>query len=113
VWPPGVRVARGVQVGAGVRVAGGVQVVPGVRVARGTAWCRALEGRHGNNDGIIEDVATGSAAGCVAAYLMRHERILHGETVRLHQGRFAGRPSRIGITAFGDSASVDRVVVAG
>jgi trans-2,3-dihydro-3-hydroxyanthranilate isomerase len=72
-----------------------------------------LEGRHWNNDGIIEDAATGSAAGCVAAYLMRHRRILHGEAVRLHQGRFAGRPSLIDITAFGDAASVDRVVVAG
>ena len=34
----------------------------------------ALEGRHWNNDGILEDVATGSAAGCVAAFLLRHGR---------------------------------------
>jgi PhzF family phenazine biosynthesis protein len=73
----------------------------------------ALEGRHWNNDGILEDVATGSAAGCVAAYLMRHQRIGDAETVQLSQGRLAGRPSRIGITAFGDLACVDRVVVAG
>jgi trans-2,3-dihydro-3-hydroxyanthranilate isomerase len=73
----------------------------------------APEGRHWNNDGILEDVATGSAAGCVAAYLLRHQRIRAGETAGLHQGRFTGRPSRIEITAFGDPASVDRVVVAG
>src|SRR5262249_62190598 len=32
----------------------------------------AGEGRHWNNDGVVEDAATGSAAGCVAAYLHRH-----------------------------------------
>ena len=31
----------------------------------------AGEGRHWNNDGVVEDAATGSAAGCVAAYLHR------------------------------------------
>lgn len=72
-----------------------------------------LEGRHWNNDGILEDLATGSAAGCVAAYLMRHRRTGDAETVQLHQGRLAGRPCRIGITAFGDPACVDRVLVAG
>ncbi|HEU5420398.1 MAG TPA: PhzF family phenazine biosynthesis protein [Streptosporangiaceae bacterium] len=72
-----------------------------------------LEGRHWNNDGIIEDVATGSAAGCVAAYLMRHGRARDGEALSLRQGRFAGRPSQIQISAFGDARLVDRVVVAG
>jgi trans-2,3-dihydro-3-hydroxyanthranilate isomerase len=72
-----------------------------------------LEGRHWNNDGIIEDVATGSAAGCVAAYLMRHGRARDGEALSLRQGRFTGRPSEIQISAFGDARSVDRVVVAG
>jgi trans-2,3-dihydro-3-hydroxyanthranilate isomerase len=72
-----------------------------------------IEGRHWNNDGIVEDVATGSAAGCVAAYLMRHGRARDGEALSLRQGRFTGRPSEIQITAFGDARSVDRVVVAG
>jgi PhzF family phenazine biosynthesis protein len=71
------------------------------------------EGRHWNNDGIIEDVATGSAAGCVAAYLMRRGRAADGESLTLRQGRFTGRPSEIQITAFGDAQSVSRVVVAG
>jgi PhzF family phenazine biosynthesis protein len=71
------------------------------------------EGRHWNNDGIVEDVATGSAAGCVAAYLMRRGRAADGESRTLRQGRFTGRPSEIQITAFGDAQSVDRVVVAG
>jgi PhzF family phenazine biosynthesis protein len=71
------------------------------------------EGRHWNNDGIVEDVATGSAAGCVAAYLMRHGRGRDGEALTLRQGRLTGRPSEIQITAFGDARSADRVVVAG
>ena len=32
----------------------------------------AVEVRHWNNDGIIEDVATGSAAGTIGAYRLRH-----------------------------------------
>jgi trans-2,3-dihydro-3-hydroxyanthranilate isomerase len=73
----------------------------------------AIEGRHWNNDGVIEDIATGSAAGCVAAYLMRHGRARHGEEISLSQGRFAGRPSRIAITAYGTAAAVERVTVGG
>ncbi|KUL75442.1 MULTISPECIES: PhzF family phenazine biosynthesis protein [unclassified Streptomyces] len=59
-----------------------------------------LEGRHWNNDGILEDVATGSAAGCVAAYLRRHGRLVAGETVTLRQGRHMGRPSSMSIGAY-------------
>ncbi|MFI9797231.1 PhzF family phenazine biosynthesis protein [Streptomyces sp. NPDC052302] len=59
-----------------------------------------LEGRHWNNDGILEDVATGSAAGCVAAYLHRHGRLAAGETVTLCQGRHMGRPSSMSIGAY-------------
>ncbi|NUR84432.1 MAG: PhzF family phenazine biosynthesis protein [Nonomuraea sp.] len=57
------------------------------------------EGRHWNNDGVVEDVATGSAAGCVAAYLLRHGFSAEGQEVRLAQGRFTGRPSQIVIAA--------------
>jgi trans-2,3-dihydro-3-hydroxyanthranilate isomerase len=72
-----------------------------------------LEGRHWNNDGIVEDVATGSAAGCVAAFLLRHERSGDGEERFLAQGRFAGRPSRLAITAYGSPDAVERVTVGG
>jgi trans-2,3-dihydro-3-hydroxyanthranilate isomerase len=57
------------------------------------------EGRHWNNDGVVEDAATGSAAGCVAAYLHRHDQLGDGEDAELHQGRFIDRPSRISISA--------------
>ncbi|MFD9259306.1 PhzF family phenazine biosynthesis protein, partial [Streptomyces sp. NPDC059538] len=46
----------------------------------------AMEGRHWNNDGILEDVATGSGAGCAAAYLRSHGRIGAGEPGLLRQG---------------------------
>jgi predicted PhzF superfamily epimerase YddE/YHI9 len=56
-----------------------------------------LEGRHWNNTETPEDVATGTAAGCVAAYLCWHGRIPAGKEDTLHQGWFMGRPSRIAI----------------
>jgi trans-2,3-dihydro-3-hydroxyanthranilate isomerase len=73
----------------------------------------APEGRHWNNDGLLEDVATGSAAGCVAAYLMWHGRARAGEPIALSQGRFTGRPSTITITAHGAERTVERVTVGG
>ena len=73
----------------------------------------ALEGRHWNNDGIVEDVATGSGAGCAAAYLRRHQRIGDGETVVLQQGRFTGRPSEMTISAEGQGADIRSVKVGG
>lgn len=59
----------------------------------------AAEGRHWNNDGVVEDAATGSAAGCVAAYLHRHGRLGDDQEIELGQGRFVDRPSAISISA--------------
>ncbi|MET9910976.1 PhzF family phenazine biosynthesis protein [Streptomyces sp. NPDC006476] len=73
----------------------------------------ALEGRHWNNDGNLEDVATGSGAGCAAAYLRRHSRIGDGETVTLHQGRLTGRASQMAISAHGEGQSIRSVTVGG
>lgn len=73
----------------------------------------ALEGRHWNNDGVVEDVATGSGAGCAAAYLRRHGRLGDGETAVLRQGRFVGRPSEITIRAHGRDGTVRSVEVGG
>jgi PhzF family phenazine biosynthesis protein len=73
----------------------------------------AREGRHWNNDGVVEDVATGSGAGTVAAYLLKHGRARSGETWVLRQGRFVCRPSEIHLTAIGDGRSVRSVLVGG
>jgi PhzF family phenazine biosynthesis protein len=59
----------------------------------------AGQGRHWNNDGVVEDAATGSAAGCVAAYLHRHGLLGDGQDTELRQGRFINRPSQISISA--------------
>ena len=73
----------------------------------------ALEGRHWNNDGVIEDVATGSAAGVVGAYLVRHGRAAPDRTIELRQGRFVDRPSTISITVEGPADQPQRVRVGG
>lgn len=72
-----------------------------------------LEGRHWNNDGVVEDVATGSGAGCAAAFLRRHGRIGDGVAATLRQGRFVGRPSEITIRARGRETAVHSVEVGG
>ncbi len=55
------------------------------------------EGRTWNNRGATEDVATGSAAGPAAAYLVNHCRRSADKPFHVHQGRFVGRPSRIAV----------------
>jgi trans-2,3-dihydro-3-hydroxyanthranilate isomerase len=72
-----------------------------------------LEIRHWNNDGIIEDVATGSAAGTVGAYRLRHGLARSGESFILNQGRFTGRPSILRVQPEGTPSQVDRVQVGG
>lgn len=73
----------------------------------------AREGRHWNNDGLLEDVATGSAAGTVGAYLVKHAHIQPGQEFLLHQGRFTGRPSQMRIRAEGQRHDVRSVLVGG
>jgi trans-2,3-dihydro-3-hydroxyanthranilate isomerase len=55
------------------------------------------EGRTWDNSGATEDVATGSAAGPTAAYLVSHGLRSANEPFHVHQGRFVGRPSRIDV----------------
>ena len=56
------------------------------------------EGRTWDNDGRVEDIATGSAAGPAAAYLVTHGLAKSGETFVLSQGRFVDRPSDLYVT---------------
>jgi|SRR5882724_3465694 len=74
---------------------------------------RKLEGRHWNNDGVMEDIATGSGAGTVGAFLTKHGRITAGDEFILRQGRFLGRPSEIRVRSEGTRAEVTRVQVGG
>ncbi len=61
------------------------------------------ECRTWDNSGITEDVATGSAAGPLCAYLIKHGLAHADETVNIRQGRFVRRPSVI--RAWADQAS--------
>jgi trans-2,3-dihydro-3-hydroxyanthranilate isomerase len=64
------------------------------------------EGRTWDNLGEAEDVATGSAAGPVAAYLHRYGRFPGARTITLQQGRYAGRPSELGMRLVGERTFV-------
>lgn len=73
-----------------------------------------MEGRHWNNDGRIEDIATGSAAGTVGAYLARAGRVELNEPFVLRQGRHVGRPSNLCVTPEGPpGGEVTRVLISG
>jgi trans-2,3-dihydro-3-hydroxyanthranilate isomerase len=61
-----------------------------------------LEGRTWDNAGLVEDVATGSAAGPAAAYLLEHGLIADSSFL-LAQGRFLGRPSSMSIRVMENS----------
>ena len=72
------------------------------------------EGRHWSNDGRLEDIATGSAAGPAGAYLQRARRRPINVPFILHQGRYAGRPSRLRVEPRGPAdGEVSQVLVGG
>jgi PhzF family phenazine biosynthesis protein len=72
-----------------------------------------LEVRHWNNDGVVEDIATGSAAGTIGAYRLRHGLAAAGVEFDLHQGNHLGRPSVLRVRAHGTPEHVENVSVAG
>lgn len=63
--------------------------------------------------GVVEDPATGSAAGPLAIHLARHGYSAYGQTVQIHQGVEMGRPSRMFATARGSAEEVTSVRVGG
>ena len=65
-----------------------------------------MEGRTWDNLGAVEDVATGSAAGPVGAYLYKHKICDPAEPILLNQGRFVGRPSKITVCAHQTSGEI-------
>ena len=72
-----------------------------------------LEIRHWNNDGVLEDVATGSAAGTIGAYRLRQGLARAGEIFVLNQGRFTGRPSTLLVEPEGTPGEITNVRVGG
>lgn len=69
----------------------------------------ALEGRTWDNDGRVEDIATGSAAGPAGAFLVAHKRARPHIPLVIHQGRFLGRLSELTVVVGSASASSVRV----
>jgi trans-2,3-dihydro-3-hydroxyanthranilate isomerase len=64
-------------------------------------------------DGVMEDPATGSAAGPLALHLARHGRIPFGEEIEIRQGEEVGRPSTLYARAEGSPDRVERVECGG
>jgi len=60
-----------------------------------------------------EDPATGSAAGCAIAWLVRHGWVESGREVTLRQGLELGRPSRIAVRAVRQGEGVGSITVSG
>jgi trans-2,3-dihydro-3-hydroxyanthranilate isomerase len=73
----------------------------------------SIEARHWNNDGILEDVATGSAAGTIGAYRLKHRRTRGGDGFILKQGQYTGRPSALRVRPEGTPQRVTTVKVGG
>ncbi len=63
--------------------------------------------------GMVEDPATGSAAGPLAVHLARHGRIAWGELLTISQGEEVGRPSTLYARAEGGDGGVTSVEVGG
>ena len=72
-----------------------------------------FEGRTWDNDGSVEDIATGSAAGPTAAFLTKHKLALCDSPITISQGRFLGRPSEIEVYVETEKNSVSNIWVSG
>ncbi|MCX5096722.1 PhzF family phenazine biosynthesis protein [Streptomyces sp. NBC_00365] len=63
--------------------------------------------------GVVEDAATGSAAGPIAIHLARHGLGTYGQRIEITQGVEIGRPSPMGALVQGEGDRVDSVEVSG
>jgi phenazine biosynthesis protein PhzF family len=73
---------------------------------------QSLECRTWDNFGMVEDVATGSAAGPLCAYLVEHKLAGKNKIIEIHQGRFVQRPSIIQ-TWVSTKSATDEVFISG
>ena len=63
--------------------------------------------------GVVEDPATGSAAGPLAVHLVRHGLVAFDEQLRIRQGEEILRPSLLRARVEGADERIDRVLVGG
>jgi trans-2,3-dihydro-3-hydroxyanthranilate isomerase len=86
---------------------------------RGTTNCFAGAGRRWKTRafapgaGVLEDPATGSAAGPLACHLARHGRIAFGEEIEIRQGAEIHRPSLLFARVDGTAERIETVEVGG
>lgn len=71
------------------------------------------EGRTWDNLGLVEDIATGSAAGPVGAYLVKNGFEKFDDEIILKQGNFLGRPSELKIRVSSINNEINDVYVEG
>jgi trans-2,3-dihydro-3-hydroxyanthranilate isomerase len=63
--------------------------------------------------GVVEDAATGSAAGPLAIHLARHGLVPFGQEIEIQQGVEMGRPSTMIAKASGTAAQIEMIEVSG
>ena len=63
--------------------------------------------------GVVEDPATGSAAGPLALHLARHGWIEFGQEIEIRQGVEIGRPSLLRARVLGSAERTEKVLVGG
>lgn len=71
------------------------------------------QGRTWDNLGTIEDVATGSSAGPVGAYLIENKIDIMNKEIIIEQGHFLDRPSQIKIIVTSKNNQIDAIFVEG
>lgn len=76
----------------------------------GTQWITRM---FAPGHGVVEDPATGSAAGPLVAHLARHGRVEYGERIEIRQGEQIHRPSRLYARAEHDSPGSNTAYVGG
>ena len=65
-----------------------------------------MTGRTWDNLGLVEDVATGSAAGPMGAYLYKHGCFEKNEVIYINQGQYVGRPSVLKVSCKEDTGEI-------
>ncbi len=69
-----------------------------------------MEGRTWDNMGIIEDIATGSAAGPMGAYLYKHNYCSKNKVISINQGQYVGKHCLLKVSC---TEETDEIFVSG
>ena len=72
-----------------------------------------MQGRTWDNFGLVEDIATGSAAGPVGAYLVKNKLANFNTEIIIKQGDFLSRPSKLKVIVSGSKNDFGDVYVEG